>query len=42
MKKVNPKNDESKDKNTIGFVVAIVIAIVVIFLLIVVYNAFFN
>ena len=42
MKKVNPKNEERKDKNTIGFVVAIVIAIVVIFLLIVVYNAFFN
>ena len=42
MKKVNPKNEESKDKNTIGFVVAIVIAIVVIFLLIVIYNSFFN
>lgn len=42
MKKVNPKNEESKDKNTIGFVVAIVIAIVVIFLLIIIYNAFFN
>lgn len=42
MKKEIPNKEDKKDKNVIGFIVAIVVAILVIVSVIVIYNNFFN